>query len=441
LRAEGCRLGEESIMTHFIGIDFGTTNSAVGLAGPSGPPRLASLPTPSGFAPIWRSVLYFEPVTDGRGPFVSAGARAIERYLANEGEGRLILSIKSHLASRQYARTRILGRNWTIEELIAAFLKQIRAAVTETEGKELGRRAVVGRPVRYWGAHDEKDEANALSRMRAALAGAGFDEVLFEYEPVAAAARYAADLDHDELVLIADFGGGTSDFSLVRVGPSMPTIEGGAILATSGVGIGGDTFDGRVVDAAVAPRLGKGSDYEADDFGGRAPVPTWLYGHLRRWHHLSFLKTPENLRFLEKIARGAGDPDGIERFLHVIDDELGLPLHQAVEAAKIVLSEATAARLTFNRPPVTLDTPIERNQFEQWIAKDISRINAAIDEVLVKAGVAASDVERVFATGGSSFVPAVRRLLETRFPERVVGGEELTSVAWGLAVRARQCFA
>ncbi|WP_428269810.1 Hsp70 family protein [Haliangium sp.] len=431
-------------MEPFIGIDFGTTNSAIGLVGPHGPPRLVEFPVPGGTAPTWRSVLYFEPVAGVREAGVSAGARAIERYLANEGEGRLILSIKSHLASRLFTRTRILGRTWTLEDLIATFLDQARAAVRAAGGPELGRRAVVGRPVRYWGARDDDDETRALTSMRAALSEAGFDEVVFEYEPVAAAARYAATLERDELVLIADFGGGTSDFSLVRIGPGTGRLDAGSdadsILATGGVGVGGDSFDGRVVDAAVAPLLGKGGEYEVA-MGGRAPVPAWLFGHLRRWHQLSFLKTRQNLHLLDQIAHGADDPAAIARLIYVVEHDLGMPLHRAVEAAKIELSSQADGRLTLRRPPLVIDESIARDEFEAWIGEELGRIEAVIDEVLARAGVSAGEVDRVFATGGSSFVAAVRALLATRFgAERVVGGEELTSVAWGLAVRARQRF-
>ncbi len=446
-------------MQQFIGIDFGTTNSAIGIAGPDGPPQLASFPLPSSAqtssqtslgtrdpgarSSTWRSVLYFEPTANTREQDVSSGAHAIERYLLNEGEGRLILSIKSHLASGLFSRTRILGRSWTLEDLIATFLRQIRQTMMQESGgaDPLGHRAVVGRPVRYWGAQSAEDEERALTRMRAALAAAGFDEVVFEYEPVAAAARYAADLKRDELVLIADFGGGTSDFSLVRVGPDTAVADPGAILATGGIGIGGDTFDGRIIDAAVAPLLGKGTDYEVA-MGGRAPVPAWIYSNLRRWHQLSFLKTQDNLRLLEKIARGADDVDAIERLIHVIEHDLGLPLHQSVEATKIALSSGAYAQLRLDRPPLELDAAVARTRFEDWIAAELVRIDEVIDDVLSQAGVTAGAVDRVFATGGSSFVPAVRQALAARFgTDRVVGGEELTSVAWGLAVRARQCFA
>jgi hypothetical chaperone protein len=197
----------------FVGIDFGTTNSAVAVADEHGAVQLV----PLAGAPHWRTVLYFE-----QGGKLTAGSPAIARYLETEGEGRLVQSIKSHLASASFSRTTIFGRRWTLEDMIAAYLRQVRAAAPI----DLGARAVVGRPVRYWGAETPEDDARAVARMRDALSKAGFTDVVFEYEPVGAAARYAARLDHEEQIVVADFGGGTTDFSVVRV-PS------GEVLAAS----------------------------------------------------------------------------------------------------------------------------------------------------------------------------------------------------------------
>jgi hypothetical chaperone protein len=412
-----------------VGIDFGTTNSAIAVAEVDGAVRLLPLPaTGGGVASTWRTILYFE---DGDRPgdvLVSAGTPAIERYAQSGGQGRLVQSIKSHLASELFSGTQAMGRTYRIEELIATFLRKVRGAVAT----ELGRRAVVGRPVRYWGAVSPADETRALDRMRAALALAGFDEVTFEYEPVAAARRYAAGLDHEEVVFIADFGGGTSDFSVVRVGGS----GGAVVLATSGVAIAGDSFDARLVDHVVSPSLGRGSRYTAE-FGKEMPVPPWLYTNLRRWHHLSFLRSPRTTALLGKIRDGASDPAGIERLIHLIEDELGLPLHQAVEALKRALSETSDARFAFDHAGMQLATSVTRAAFDGWIDEELIAIDAAVGEALARAGIAATDVDRVFTTGGSSLVPAVRAVLAARFgAKRLVGGEELTSVAWGLAAVA-----
>jgi hypothetical chaperone protein len=402
----------------FVGIDFGTTNSAVAIANDAGDVQLVPLTG----APHWRTVLYFEP-----GGALTAGAPAIARYLETEGDGRLIQSIKSHLASATFSRTTIFGRRWQLEDMIAAYLRQIRAAAPI----DLGTRAVVGRPVRYWGAESADDDARAVARMRDALGKAGFDEVVFEYEPVGAAARYAAGLAREEQIVVADFGGGTTDFSVVRV-PS------GTVLATGGIGVSGDAFDARVIDAIVAPALGRGTRYR-DEMGGEAPVPAWIYGHLRRWHYLSFLKEASTLRLLDRVARGALEPARIERLQRVVDEDLGMGLHRAVEGAKVRLSKSDRDRVALDA--IELDLAVTRTSFEGWLADDLAAIDRVLDDVLARAGVAANDVDRVFATGGTSLVPVVRERLAARFgADKLVGGEELTSVAWGLAARARQVF-
>jgi hypothetical chaperone protein len=413
-----------------VGIDFGTTNTAVGIAGDDGAVQLATLPGPRG-APVhtWRTVLFFEIDTP-----TSAGAPAIDRFIDVDGDGRLVQSIKSHLASSSFNRTGILQRSYTLETLIAEYLRLLRQAITI----DLGQRAVVGRPVQYWGARNAEDEARALQRMRAALNQAGFAEVVFEYEPVAAALRYAAKLDHDELILVADFGGGTSDFSLARVGPTVAPGDASAIVATHGLPIGGDSFDARVIDALVAPALGLGSYYR-DEMGARTAVPAGLFGRLRRWHHLSFLKEPATLRLLERLHHGAEAPREIDRLMRVVRDELGLPLHRAVERSKVGLSSAVSDSLDLD--DLELRLPIARPDFDQWITPELDAIDETVTRVLEKGGVSAADVDTVFATGGSSLVPAVRQRLAARFgASKLAGGDELTSVAWGLAARAQQLF-
>jgi hypothetical chaperone protein len=412
-----------------VGIDFGTTNTAVGVA-EGGAVRLARLPGPGGeAASTWRTVLFFEADAAPR-----AGAPAVDRFVEVEGDGRLVQSIKSHLASAAFTRTMIFGRTFTIEALVAEFLTALR----RSSEVDLGSRAVVGRPVRYWGARDAADEARALARMRAALATAGFDEVVFEFEPVAAALRYASTLDHEELILVADFGGGTSDFSLARVGPRVQPGDAGAMLGTGGLAIGGDSFDARIIDARVAPELGLGSAYR-DEMGALTPVPGALFGKLRRWHHLSFLKEGSTLHLLDRIERGTTAPRQIARLVRLVRDELALPLHRAVERAKVQLSTAPAGRLTFSE--LDLDVALARSEFDGWIAEELEAIDRAVARVLDQAGVAPGDVDAVFATGGSSLVPAVRERLAALFgAAKLAGGDELTSVAWGLAARARQVF-
>ena len=341
----------------YVGIDFGTTNSAVAVADDAGKVELV----PLAGARYWRTVLFFEP-----GGTLSAGAPAISRYLDTGGEGRLVQSIKSHLASSTFSRTSIFGKRFALDDMIAAYLRLVRAGAD----RDLGSRCVIGRPVRYWGAETGEDDARAIGRMNDAMAKAGFTDVVYEYEPVGAAASYAARLDHEELIIVADYGGGTSDFSAIRVG------QGAAkVLATGGIGVSGDAFDARVIDAVVAPALGRGTRYTTDEMGGEAPVPSWLYSHLRRWHLLSFLKEESTQRLLKRVQGGSVDPKKIEKLIQLIDEDLGLPLHQAVEGAKVRMSSAQADRLALKA--IELDLPIARADFETWIGEDLDVIDGA----------------------------------------------------------------
>lgn len=430
-------------MARAFGIDFGTTNSALALADGRDAPRLARFARGGGkTTSTYRSVVYFEKTASGRGaPHELAGPRAIARYLAADEPGRLVQSLKSFLAARDFASTRIFEREYRLEALIAVLLRALLGEATKELGPIAGT-VVVGRPVRFVSARSSEDEALALARLRAAFAGAGLDDVAFEYEPIAAAYHYERTLDHDELILIGDFGGGTSDFSLLRVGPrargERKHGEARGVLGNAGVPVAGDVFDGRIVRAAIAPELGLGSEFRSV-FGTVLPVPRWIYGHLERWHHLSFLRSPRTLALLFDLQRDALEPARLDALLHVVRADLGFPLHRAVERAKLALTRDESALLRFHHEPVRIDAKLARADFERWIAPELEAIETCVDGLLAANGVEPGDVERVFLTGGSSLVPAVRALFASRFGvDRVRAGDELVSVASGLALRAQE---
>jgi hypothetical chaperone protein len=418
----------------WVGVDFGTTNSAVAFADDSGVPHLAQFPTAHGSSPTFPSVLYFEP----KKPSV-AGSAAIDRYLASEKKGRFIQSLKAYLADRTFEGTGIGTRHYTLEKLIALIGKHM--------GDQLGyaswpspRRIVLGRPVHFSTPHDDELDAFATGRLLSAIHLAGFEEIVFEYEPVAAAYAYEMRLLRDERILIGDFGGGTSDFTIISVGPGVRRRgrQSSDIIGTDGVPIAGDAFDKRIVRNLVAPRLGMGGEYLSppDKF---LPVPIWPYERLERWHYLSFLKSPSTLEMLERIQRTASTPERLEAFLLLIKNELGYQLHQAVQRTKFELSATTEAEFLFASGPVTIRKKVTRADFEKWIAEELALMSACVDRVMAASGLAFGEIDRVFLTGGSSFVPAVRQIFVERFGEaKVTGGEELTSVATGLALRARE---
>jgi hypothetical chaperone protein len=421
-----------------VGLDFGTTNSAIGVVDGDGDDvTLASFEHAGGLTRTFRSILYFHPeLRDARGRLAPvAGPRAIDRYLEADGTGRLVQSLKSYLADRGFQATSIFQKTHTVVELLTMILVDLRARAEEKLGP-LGTRIVVGRPVRFAHADAPEDEQLAVERLTAALAGAGFSEAVFEYEPVAAAYYYESRLDRDERVLVADFGGGTSDFSIVEVGPSRRTTAR-KILANDGVGLAGDALDAKILHHVVAPILGMGTSYKAM-FGRELPVPVWIYGRLRRWHHLSFLKTQKNMALLEEIADQAVEPVRIRALLHILENDLGYHLYRAVEQVKVALSQSDSTSFTFRDEPLEIEAEVTRADFESWISEETTAMADSVDRVLVTAGLGAKDIDRVFLTGGTSFVPAVRKLFDDRFgAEKISAGGEMISVATGLALRAR----
>ena len=430
-----------------LGFDFGTTNSSVALLTPESGLQLASFPSLAGPIQSFRSVLYLEQARSGTGPrktHALTGPAAIEHYLQADEKGRLIQSLKSHLSSRSLTGTEVFGRRYKLEDLIARILADLRK-YAEAQFQRPIRYAMVGRPVRFVGANTSEDDDFAVSRLRQAFTAAGFEHVDFEMEPVAAACAYEATLDHDELILIGDFGGGTSDFSLLRVGSGIRS-RGRTpqdLLGNSGLGLAGDAFDARIVRKLVSPALGSNS--EARSLNKLLPaVPSWIFANLERWHYLSFLRTNNVREILKSAHLRALEPEKIQALITLIDEDLGYQLHQSVQQVKFELSRADRAEFRFRQgspiaPSFDLRIPVTRAEFESWIADDLHAIEGSIDTLLQTSGVDPRAVDRVFLTGGSSFVPAVRRIFETRFgQDRIRGGNEFTSVAHGLALRAAE---
>ncbi len=421
-----------------VGLDFGTTNSSIALAGPNGV-QVANFPYTGGVTESFRSLLYLHRIRENGRSFLKSwsGPVGIDEYLRSDDKGRLVQSLKSFLTSRTLQTTEVFGQRFKLEQLIARILIDIRLAA-ENQFGPTAKRVVVGRPVRFVGAESEADDEYALARLKEALLSAGFNAVSFEYEPVAAAYHYESTLNHDELVTIGDFGGGTSDFCLLSVGPSLRS-SGVArrVIGSEGVGIAGDSFDARIIRRLVSPALGANSELESG--GKRLPVPNWVYFKLERWHHLSFLKSADALNMLKNVAAQALEPEKINGLLYLVQHDLGYQLHRAVQRAKITLSHSDRTRFHFADGDAVIDQELTRTEFESWIKEELRDIEDHVDALLSKTGTHASDIDAVFLTGGSSFVPAVRRIFEARFGHhKIRTGGEFTSVARGLALRATE---
>lgn len=415
-------------MSRIFGIDFGTTNSVVAELGADGQVTSRVFTQDGVSFETFRTVLCFwQEESKGRPALRhAAGPAAVETYLEDPLEARLIMSMKTYLAQKSFTQTQIFGRSFTLEEMIALFLKALL-------GDDREARIVAGRPVRFAG--EFADDAFGEARLRAAFAAAGLPEIETAYEPEAAGYRFIRALQRPAHVLVGDFGGGTSDFSILRFTPGaeVPIVT----LANTGVGIAGDSLDYRIIDNAISPLLGKGDEYRVP-MGKDMPIPIEYFTSFANWHKLSLMRSPRVLRDIEEVARLAHRPEKLRNLLSLIKDESGYHLYQAVSRAKAELSRQEGTRLRFEHEDFTLDREIARAEFEGWIAPELAKLDACIQAVLDQAGMPASGIDRVFLTGGTSFVPAVRSLFERRFgAESLSAGGEFVSVAEGLALIGR----
>ncbi|SIR30944.1 Hsp70 family protein [Bosea sp. TND4EK4] len=417
--------------TAAIGIDFGTTNSVVALAGIDGSVTTRSFATRQGAVDAYRSALMFW--REGRPPesFVThvSGPDALDMALGMTSEHRFLQSLKTHLSSRAFQETRLFGKLFKLEDLIGVFLTDLSKDLDGAGALPL----LSGRPVVFAG--ERPDEELAVGRLRASYGKAGMAQVDFAYEPLGAAYWYARDLKTPQTMLVADFGGGTSDFSVMRFEPGQRGRLEAIPLSHAGVGVAGDTFDYRIIEHAVSPALGKGTEYRS--FGKLLPVPAHYHAAFAQWHKLSLMKSRETMAELNALIRDAVEPAKLEDLLTVIEYDLGYELYRAVSAAKIALSGQDEATLSFRQTGVAIERRIRRAEFDRWIAEDVGAIETALDRALAEAGVAPGGIEAVFMTGGTSYVPAVRSLFERRFGAgRLHIGDAFRSVASGLALLA-----
>jgi hypothetical chaperone protein len=415
-------------MANACGVDFGTSNSTVGWARP-GQPSL--LPLEDGKATL-PSVVFFNADDEQ----VRYGRAALADYL--EGyEGRLMRSLKSLLGtSLMEGQTEVAGRALPFRQLLAHFIGEVKRRAEREAGRTFDR-AVFGRPVYF--VDDDPDADRLAEDTLAVIArSAGFAEIGFQYEPIAAAFDYESRIEREELVLIADIGGGTSDFSLVRLGPqrSSRTDRRDDILATGGVHIGGTDFDKYLSLASVMPLLGHGSTLLSG-----AAVPSSYYFNLATWHTINQAYTRKNIAQLADLVRDAAEPDKLKRLQRLIDERAGHWLAMRVEEAKIALSDAALVELDLDRfdPPALLR--VGRDQFTTAIGGLVDSVGATVRRLLIDAGVAPERVDTVFFTGGSSGVASLRERIAAIVPDaRRVEGDLFGSIGAGLAIDAARKF-
>lgn len=415
------------VMERF-GLDFGTTNTALAWAQADGGCALIDLDPAARDAHVLRSLLYYS--IEARGFVV--GQRAIDEYLAEDMEGTLIQSIKTFLGS-DFDGTFVVDRNYRLEDLVAVLFRVVREAIARCAAVD-DVLVVVGRPAVY--ARRPEREVIARERVRRAASLAGLQRIAFQYEPIAAGLAYEATLDHPETALIVDLGGGTSDFTVMRLGAGRHGDRRDDILATGGVQIGGDTFDARIMAHKLTPHFGGGTTYQSVE-GRDLPFPAHVLERLGHWHEIPFLRSARTKELLRRIRASQGDAAAIDRLEELLDGNYAFFLFEEIERAKSRLSHADEAPIKFHMGAIRIDERITRAEFEHIIAPDLDRVWRVLREVLEAAGRTTDQVDAVFVTGGSAQIPVVReRLLATFGAERLRAQDYLTSVATGLGVDA-----
>ncbi|HEX5342995.1 MAG TPA: Hsp70 family protein [Duganella sp.] len=410
------------------GVDFGTSNSTVGWVRP-GHPVMLELEDGKATLP---SVVFFNADDDE----VTYGRAALGEYLAGY-EGRLMRSMKSLLGTSLIdGQTEVGGRALPFRMLLAQFIGELKRRAERAAGREFTS-AVFGRPVYF--IDDNKDNDQLAQDTLAEVArSVGFRDIAFQFEPIAAAFDYESQIDREELVLIADIGGGTSDFSLVRLSPARArkAERRDDILANGGVHIGGTDFDKYLSLSSIMPLLGYGSRLR-----NNSEVPSSYYFNLATWHTINQVYTKKMWTQLSDLIRDSDEQEKLHRLQRLIDERAGHWLAMKAEEGKIALSGAPQVQLDLDRlaPPVVLD--LNRDQFDGAIDHLVGSVETTVTNLLRDAGVKADEVDTVFFTGGSSGVRKLRERIGALVPKaRKVEGDLFGSIGAGLALDAVRKF-
>lgn len=417
-------------MNTVFGLDFGTTNSALSVNN-NGHVEVVDIDEYNTTGKTLRSVIYFDEESN-----IFVGQEAIKNYIDNGAVGRFMQSIKSFLPSKQFEYTYINRKRYGLDDLIAIILKRIKNKGEEYVGHGVDD-VVMGRPVVF--SEDVEKDKLAESRLHKAAEKAGFKNIRFQLEPIAAAFTFEETLSEGEekKVLIGDFGGGTSDFTILKSkGGSARRIPNrqADVLAVGGIYVGGDNFDSQLMWDRVAIYFGKNVRFKSTT-NQSLEMPKSITFNLRNWHLVPQLRERKIREYIKQIKLTADDRQGVENLENLIDDNYGFMLFQAIEKAKIDLSSYDISRIVFRERGLVIKEEIFRSEFESMIAEDVGKISKCVDSVLRDAGVTEKEIDTVFITGGSSHIPCIRRVFIKKFGEEKMRQKDaFTSVAYGLGL-------
>lgn len=411
-----------------FGIDFGTSNSALSVYR-NGIVEVIPVDSDESGEELLRSVLYF---TEEEEIFV--GQEAIRHYVDDGAIGRFMQSIKTFLPNTSFDSTEIFGKRYTIDDLVAIILRRLKARGEAHVGCSVDS-VVLGRPVIF--STDSAKDAVAQQRLEKAARKAGFKKIWFQYEPIAAALTFEATLKPGEerIVLIGDFGGGTSDFTIIRTkgGGFSREDRKNDVLSLGGVYVAGDKFDSQLMWDKVAHHFGRNARYRSMGKDEWFNIPKSIIYTLCQWHRIPLLRARSTREQIRMIKRSTDNPRAIANLENIIEDNYGFFLFQAIEKAKCELSGNPHTTISFKERGLSISEAISKDEFESINHNNLQQIAACIDDVITQSGLAPAQVDSVFLTGGTSRMPCIQSLFADRFGrDKLEQRNSFTSVVYGL---------
>ena len=411
-------------MKRFLyGIDFGTTNSALAIYDEDSKEIHSTIIIPS--------LIYFYHQLNDKNYVV--GEEAIAAYLNDGMKGRFIKSIKQILSRSSFTETRIHNKRYNASDLVAIILKELKSRADELIGQDC-RKAVIGRPVFFDDGNLQKDTL-AQNRLSKAAEIAGFTEVRFQFEPIGAAFAYEKKLTKKENVLVADLGGGTTDFTYLVLDPEKvgSLDRKNDVMATGGIYVGGDSFDSAFMWEKGTPYFGKHTTYQATP-GKVLTVPNSLFANICSWEQMNFFNGQRIKKDIEEYYYFSGNNPKFKNLITLIESNLGYSLFQAIEKTKITLSTANSSTFSYHKMDIRIEEEIPSADYDQIIKKDVDRISSYLNEFMLQHNINIKDIDSLFLTGGTSMVASIQQLFKTKFPHLTLNsGDNFKSVARGLA--------
>ena len=424
----GYRLIERFLMS-FCGLDFGTSNSTIGVAQQQ---QIRMVPLDADKTTL-RSAIFINDEEQ----CMNFGRDAMSHY-TDGMEGRLLMSLKSVLGSSlMQEKTRVLNQMQPFTAILGHFIQYLKNQAEQFKQSEIDS-VVCGRPVYFKDGNPELDKL-AQDTLETILRSVGFKHIKFQFEPIAASAFYKKQIRQEQLVLIIDLGGGTSDFCLIRMNPHNPASLDD-IIAADGIHIGGNDFDKLLNYEKVSPHLGRGTLMRALN-GSDLEIPSYWYHDLATWHKINFLYGKQTLIDIQQIYTQAHDKSKLARLVDVIKYRYGHQIAEHVEACKIQFSTQNQTDIDLSFIDEALFIPASKTEFADLLQNDLLKLEQTIQHLLNNAGVKSEAINTVFFTGGSSKIDAIQQHIMRLFSHaQKMEGDYFNSVGMGLTIEAQEIY-